>query len=144
MTAPSEAENTPPPPTGSLIPINPFGGPPPWLQSGSCAYCGVQEATVPDHVLPRSLGGKFTVPACVSCNSSKAGNWLPPNWETLLPLVIEVGSSHSRLVALGEADAKMLLSVAARALVLVEQARRRMPDLHMDGKDLPRTRHASA
>jgi hypothetical protein len=128
----------------SLIPINPFGPPPQGLPYDVCAYCGTQGPTVPDHVLPRKLGGTFTVPSCVSCNNSKAGNWLPPTWERLIPLAIEAGDSYSKLVALSEADAKLLLSVAARALLMVERARRQMPDLHMDGKKLPGTRHANA
>lgn len=47
-----------------------------------CAYCGA-EATLVDHVMPRSRGGsnkrRNLVPACKPCNSAK-GNRTPQEW----------------------------------------------------------------
>ena len=40
-----------------------------------CVYCG-GEGTTRDHIIPKSLGGKETVPACYRCNQAKGNLFL--------------------------------------------------------------------
>lgn len=40
-----------------------------------CAYCG-QEANTKDHLIPKSLGGSRTIPACFRCNNAKDNMYL--------------------------------------------------------------------
>lgn len=40
-------------------------------QENCCVYCG-ELATTRDHVIPKSRGGRVTVPACMQCNNLKA------------------------------------------------------------------------
>jgi 5-methylcytosine-specific restriction endonuclease McrA len=42
---------------------------------GVCVYCG-GDADTKDHVLPKSRGGKETLPACLRCNSAKGNMYL--------------------------------------------------------------------
>lgn len=45
------------------------------VETSECVYCGVNDATAIDHVIPRFIGGSDDltnlVPACTSCNSRK-------------------------------------------------------------------------
>ena len=38
---------------------------------GNCVYCG-DIATTKDHVIPKSRGGKTTLPCCLRCNAAKS------------------------------------------------------------------------
>lgn len=43
-----------------------------------CVYCGAP-ATINEHVVPRSRGGRLTLPSCRPCNASK-GARTPEEW----------------------------------------------------------------
>lgn len=44
---------------------------------------GTRLAETRDHVIPVSLGGRYTVPACFLCNQLK-GNLTPERWKTFM------------------------------------------------------------
>jgi hypothetical protein len=48
---------------------------------GGCVYCGATSDLTRDHVVPKSAGGRLTVPACRRCNTAKGAedvaHWYP-------------------------------------------------------------------
>ena len=42
---------------------------------GTCVYCG-DIATTKDHVIPKSRGGRTTLPCCLRCNRAKGNLFL--------------------------------------------------------------------
>lgn len=48
-------------------------------QGRLCHYCGSESGSTNDHIVPRVLGGPYSVwnlqPACRSCNSEKTDQW---------------------------------------------------------------------
>lgn len=40
-------------------------------EKGICSYCGAYRRLTLDHVVPKSKGGRATIPACSWCNGTK-------------------------------------------------------------------------
>ena len=95
------------------------------LRGKSCVYCGDQ-ATTKDHTVPRSRGGRKTVPCCRPCNSVKGDmdydDWMLIVESGLLPLFKAQGRKAAmRLVDLEELRVRVVRGGAMVARLLVKQ-----------------------
>src|SRR4051794_28508044 len=54
----------------------------------SCPYCGLALANSKDHVFPQFLGGRKTIQACASCNSTFGSNFEAAAKASLEPIMV--------------------------------------------------------
>jgi HNH endonuclease len=54
----------------------------------SCPYCGLALANSKDHIFPQILGGRKTIQACASCNSTFGSNFEAAAKANLEPIMV--------------------------------------------------------